>query len=168
MLSERMAEMLNQQIQKELYSEYFYLSMKAYFADENLDGFANFFDVQVKEERFHAMKFFDYVIQAGSKVTLETLEAPPNTFTSAEDVFQKTYDHEKFVTESIYKLVDLAIEERDHKTNAFLQWFVNEQIEEEATMDGVLKKLKLINNDPNGLFALDTELAKRVFNPPLA
>ena len=144
MLSDRMNKMLNEQVQKELYSAYFYLAMKAYFMDKSLDGFANFFDVQVKEERDHAMKMFDYIDRAGGKIELLPIQAPESDFKSALDIFQKTYEHEKYVTRSIYELVDAAIEERDHKTNAFLQWYVNEQAEEEETMENNLKKLEII------------------------
>lgn len=166
MASERMIEKINEQIQKELYSEYLYLSMQAYFAAENLDGFANFFKVQTQEERFHANKFFDYVNQVGGRVILRPIAGPKTDFASPEEIFQLALAHEKLVTRSIYDLVDIALEERDHTAHAFLQWFITEQAEEEATMDGILKKLKLIANDGRGLLMLDAELATRVFTPP--
>lgn len=168
MISQTLEKAINDQIQKEFYSAYFYLSMKAWFAEQNLTGFTNFFDVQVKEERDHALKFYDYVTHVGGRVVLQAIEAPPSDFASPLDVFEQTLKHEQFVTASIYSIVDMAIAEHDHKTNSFLQWFVTEQAEEEATADGILRKLKLIGNDVNALLLLDQELAKRVYNPPVA
>lgn len=165
MVTKSIENIINEQIQKELYSAYFYLSMKAWFAEQNLEGFVNFFDVQVKEERDHAMKFYDYLIHVGGRVELRVIDAPPFEFASPIDVFEQTYKHEQFVTASIYNIVDMAIAEKDHKTNSFLQWFVTEQAEEEATADGILRKLKLIGNDVNALLLLDAELAKRVYTP---
>ncbi len=168
MISAPIQQLLNDQIQKELYSAYFYLSMRAWFADKNLDGFANFFDVQVKEERDHAMKFYDYVIHVGGRIELQAIEAPPVEFASPLDVFEQTYKHEQFVTASIYTIVNQAIEEKDHKTNSFLQWFVDEQAEEENTAEGILRKLQMIGDNTQGLFMLDAELAKRVYTPIVA
>lgn len=168
MISERMEKAINEQIQKELYSEYLYLSMEAYLASLNLNGFANFFRVQQQEEHFHAMKFFDYVNQVGGRVTLGRIDAPKIDFASPEDVFKEAYAHEQLVTKSIYNLVDIALEERDHTAHTFLQWFITEQAEEEATMDNNVKKLKLIGNDGRGLLMIDAELAARVFTPPAA
>lgn len=166
MLSEKMCGLLNEQVQKEFYSAYFYLSMEAYFLDRNLDGFANFFRVQVQEERDHAMKIFSYISQAGGKIRLQQIDAPQADFASPEQVFELTYQHEQFVTKSIYTLVDQSVGEKDHATNNFLQWFVTEQVEEEATMDKILKKLKLIKDDAHALLMLDAELAQRVYTPP--
>lgn len=166
MISEKLNKLLNEQVQKEFYSAYLYLSMEAYFANQNLDGFANHFHVQVQEERDHAMKIFNYINQKGGKVELLKIDAPEIDFQSAEEVFEFTLKHEQFVTASIYNLVDNAIEEKDHGTNQFLQWFVTEQVEEEATADKLLRKLKLIKDDSNGMFMLDAELAQRVYTPP--
>lgn len=165
MISKKMEQMLNDQIRKEFYSSYLYLSMRTYFESLNLDGFANFFSVQEKEERDHAMKIFDYVNYVGGKVSLQQIDAPKNEFNSMEEVFSLSLEHEKYVTKSIYDIVDLAIEERDHKTNAFLQWFVNEQAEEENTFEAILSKVKLVGKDPNAILMLDAELAKRVHTP---
>ncbi len=167
MISTTMQNLLNDQIQKEFYSAYLYLSMKAWFAEQNLDGFANFFDVQVKEERDHALKFYAYVVHVGGKVELQAIPAPPPTFASALAVFQDSLKHEQFVTASIYNLVNQAIEEKDHKTNSFLQWFVTEQAEEEATAESNVRKLQLIGDNTQGLFMHDAELAKRVYIPPV-
>lgn len=166
MISDKINKLLNEQVQKEFYSAYLYLGMEAYFANQNLDGFANFFRVQVQEERDHAMKFFNYINQTGGKVELLQIDAPELNFNSAEEIFAYTLKHEQFVTKSIYSIVDNALEEKDHGTNSFLQWFVIEQVEEEATADKNLRKLKLIKDDPNGLFMLDAELAQRVYTPP--
>ncbi|HEY5585602.1 MAG TPA: ferritin [Ruminiclostridium sp.] len=166
MISDKLNKLLNEQVQKEFYSAYLYLSMEAYFANQNLDGFANFFRVQIQEERDHAMKFFNYINHKGGKVELLQIDAPQVDFKSAEEIFDLTLGHEQLVTKSIYNIVDNAIEERDHGTNTFLQWFVTEQIEEEATVEKNLRKLKLIKGDSNGLLMLDAELALRVYTPP--
>ncbi|OPX45764.1 ferritin [Ruminiclostridium hungatei] len=168
MLSEKINKILNEQIQKEFFSAYLYLGMEAYFTSLNLDGFANFFRVQVQEERDHAMKFFNYINQKGGKVELLQINAPEANFESAEEIFALTLGHEQFVTQSIYNIVNAALDEKDHATNTFLQWFVTEQVEEEATMEKYLRKLQLIKNDPNGLLMLDAELAQRVYTPPAA
>lgn len=165
MISEKINKLLNEQVQKEFYSAYLYLSMEAYFRNQNLDGFANFFRVQTQEERDHAMKFFNYINQASGKVELLQIDAPQVNFKSIEEIFDLALKHEQFVTKSIYNIVDNALEERDHGTNTFLQWFVTEQVEEEATADKNLRKLQLIKDDPNGLLLLDAELALRVYVP---
>ena len=166
MISEKINKLLNEQVQKEFYSAYLYLGMQAYFANQNLDGFANFFSVQVQEERDHAMKFYNYINHKGGKVELLQINAPEMNFNSAEEIFAATLVHEQLVTKSIYNIVDNSLEERDHATNTFLQWFVTEQVEEEATVEKNLRKLKLIKNDSNGLLMLDAELATRVYTPP--
>ena len=166
MISNKMNEKLNEQIQKEFYSAYLYLSMEAYFLSMNLNGFANFFHVQTQEERDHAMMFFNYVNKVGGRVVLQQLDAPKCDFSSIEEVLSMSLNHEQMVTKSIYSIVDLAMEEKDHMTNAFLQWFVTEQSEEEATADSNLKKLKLVGNDGRGILMVDAELALRVYAPP--
>lgn len=168
MVSERMLQKLNEQVQKEFYSAYLYLSMEAHLASQNLNGFANFFHVQAQEERDHAIKFFNYINQVGGKVTLGQIDAPPSEFESPQEIFRLSLEHERSVTKSIYNLVDIALEERDHTSHAFLQWFITEQAEEEATADSNLKKLKLIGNDGRGLLMIDAELAQRVYTPPTA
>lgn len=165
MISERMQQKLNEQIQKEFYSAYLYLSMEAYFASINLNGFANWFHIQAQEEKDHAMLIFDYVNRVGGRVTLMGIDAPKVEFGSIEEVLQDTLVHEQFVTKSIYDIVDVALEERDHKTNAFLQWFVNEQVEEEENADSNLKKFALVKDDGRGILMLDTEMATRIYTP---
>lgn len=165
MLGERMQQSLNEQVQKEFFSAYFYLSMEAYFTSLNLKGFANYLHVQLQEERDHAMKFFNYINHAGGNVKLLSINAPKTDFKSPTEVFELSLEHERFVTKSIYNLVDIALEEKDHSTYAFLQWYVTEQVEEEANMDGVLRRLKLVENDGRGILLLDNELAQRVYVP---
>lgn len=166
MINNRLEKLINEQIQKEFYSAYFYLSMEAYLRDINLDGFANFFRVQVQEERDHAMLFFNYLSHVGGRIKLEAIQTPPIEFKSPEDVFQAALNHEYTVTESIYNIVNAALEEKDHKTNTFLQWFVTEQAEEESNIENYLKKVQLVGDDGRGILMLDQELATRVYTPP--
>ncbi len=166
MLSQKMQDALNEQINAEYYSSYLYLSMAAHCEAINLDGFANWLRVQTQEEMAHAMKIFDFVLERGGRVELKPIEGPPAQWDSPVAIFEATLKHEQHVTSRINKLVDLAIDQSDHATNAFLQWFVNEQVEEEATADAILQKLKLMADAPGGLFLLDRELAQRTFTPP--
>ncbi len=168
MISPKLTEALNEQINKELYSEYLYLSMAAYFASEGLDGFANFFEVQVQEERFHAMKMYRFINERGGRVILKQIDAPQTEFSSPITIFEKAYEHEQYVTSLINKLMDLAIKENDHAAQSFLSWFVDEQVEEENSMETILRKLKLIGKEGQGLLMLDSQLAVRVFNPPVS
>lgn len=161
MLSQKMQEALNEQVNAELYSAYLYLSMSAHCADINLDGFAHWLRMQYQEETSHGLKIFDFVVDRGARVALKPIEGPPSEWESPLAVFQAVLDHERHVTSLINKLVDLSIAESDHATNGFLQWFVAEQVEEEATADDILQKLKLMANAPGGLFMLDRELAQR-------
>lgn len=165
MLSEKMTEALNVQLNKEMYSAYLYMSMSAYSSYIGLDGFANWFMVQYQEEMTHAMKIYDYINDHGSQVKLMEIPQPPTTFDSTLNMFEKTLEHEKYVTKSINELVDLAIDEKDHATYTFLQWYVSEQIEEEANDNEIISKLKLMGNDGSGMYMLDKELSQRVFVP---
>ncbi|MCK4234272.1 ferritin [candidate division WOR-3 bacterium] len=168
MIKERMEEALNRQLNAELYSSYLYLSMSAYFDSINLKGFANWMNVQAQEELMHAMKFYNFILERGGKITLSAIEAPPREWDSPSSTFEIVYKHEQKVTALIHDLVDLSISEKDHATNNFLQWFVTEQVEEEASADGVVQRLKLAGNSSGGLFMLDRELGQRVFTPPAA
>ena len=168
MLSNKMVKALNKQINNEIYSAYLYLSMSAYSTFKGLKGFANWFMVQYQEEMTHAMKIYDYVNDQGRQVELMTIAQPPTEFGSPLEMFEKTLEHEKFVTRCINDLVNLAVREKDHATNIFLQWFVTEQIEEEANDNEIISKLKLVGNEGNGLFMIDKELATRVFTLPTA
>lgn len=166
MLSEKLIKMLNEQIKYERYSENLYLAMAAYCASEDLAGFSNFFIVQAEEEKFHAMKFFNYIIEMDGRAEISEIEQPKNTYTSVLDVFQKAYEHEQFVTKRIYTLMDLAVDEREHATISFLKWFVDEQIEEESTFSNLVKKLERVGKDSHAIYMIDNELAQRVFTPP--
>ncbi len=165
MLSERMLNALNRQVNAELYSAYLYLSMAAYFESINLKGFANWMKVQAQEELSHAMKFFDYINERGGRVKLEAIEKPPNEWDSPLHAFEATYEHEQKVTKMINDLVNMAMEEKDHATYNMLQWFVAEQVEEEASADEIRQQLRLIGEDGRGILMLDRELGKRVFVP---
>ena len=166
MLSAKMSEALNGQLNKEIYSAYLYLSMSAYSTYIGLKGFANWFMVQYQEESVHAMKIYDYINSQGGQVKLLAVAQPPAEFKSPLDMFEKTLEHERFVTKCINDLVDLAIKGKDHATNIFLQWFVTEQIEEEANDNEIISKLKLVGDKGDALLMIDRELAARVFTPP--
>lgn len=165
MLSEKMEAALNEQLNKEIYSAYLYLSMSAYSTHIGLKGFANWFMVQYQEEMMHAMKFYNYINDQGGQVRLMAIDAPPTEFESPLDMFERTLKHEQFVTKRINDLVDLAIKKKDHATNIFLQWYVTEQIEEEANDNDIISKLKLVGKKGDALFMLDKDLAARVFAP---
>jgi ferritin len=167
MISEKIQKLLNEQIVKEFYSAYLYLSIESYLTEQNLVGFANWFRVQAQEERDHAMMFFNYVTKVGGRVKLGQIDAPKVDFASIEEALKLSLEHEQFVTRSIYTIVDAAIEERDHKTSQFLQWFVNEQTEEEANSENNLKKFQLVGNDGRGILMMNAELAARVYTPPV-
>ena len=161
MLTDKMQKALNGQLNAELYSSYLYLSMNAYFKSVNLDGFANWMYYQAQEELEHSMKFYDFIIQRGGKVVLAQIEAPQTEWDSPLAIFEATLAHEQKVTGLINDLVEIALEEHDHATNIFLQWFVSEQVEEEESVGGVLEQLKLMGDAKGGLFMIDRELAKR-------
>jgi ferritin len=168
MISKNMEEALNGQVNAELYSAYLYLSMESYFKSLNLNGFAGWMRVQTQEEITHAMKIYEFINERGGKVTLKTIEGPPIKWDCPLAVFEAVYVHEQKVTGLINDLVDLAIKEKDHATNTFLQWFVNEQVEEESSADEVVQQLKMMENAPGGMFMLDRELGQRIFTPPAA
>lgn len=168
MLKEKIQEALNKQLNAELFSSYLYLSMSAYFESINLKGFAHWMRIQTQEELVHVMKYFDFLIERGGKAILSSIESPPTEWASPLAVFEHAYQHEQKVTGLINDLVNLAISEKDHATNNFLQWFISEQIEEEASADEVVQKIKLMGDASGGLFMLDRELAQRIFTPPTA
>ena len=161
MMTKKMEKALNDQINAELYSAYLYLSMSAYFEAENLPGFANWMRIQWQEEVMHALKIYDYVNDRGGRVTLKSIDGPPTKWKSPLDVFQATYKHEQVVTGRINGLVTQAVVEKDHAANAFLQWFVTEQVEEEKSADEIVQKLKRISDVPGVVFMLDKELGQR-------
>lgn len=166
MLSEKLVEVLNKQINYEFYSERVYLAMSSFCAEQDLDGFSNFFRVQAEEERFHAMKIFDYVIEMDERVNITSSPEPQNYYESIIDVFMSALEQEKINTKNIYEITDVATDERNHATISFMKWFIDEQVEEESLMNSIIKKLKRIGNDSAALYMLDTELAARVFIPP--
>ena len=168
MISKKMEEALNEQINAEMYSAYMYLSMESYFKAQNLNGFANWMRIQTQEEAAHAMKIYGFINERGGRVTLKAIKGPPTEWDSALAVFKAVYEHEQKVTGLINNLVDLAIKEKDHASNSFLQWFVNEQVEEEASADAVVQQLTMMENAPGGMFMLDRELGQRVFTPSAA
>lgn len=163
MISEKLVTGLIKQMNYEFYSAHAYLGMAAYCSAESLDGFANFFLVQAEEERFHAMKFYNFINDMGERAIVEGFPAPHNGFDSVLEVFEKGLEHEKEVTRRIYELADIALDEREHATMTFLKWFIEEQVEEEATFDNLIQKLKRIDTDSNAFFMLDSELGKRTF-----
>jgi ferritin len=168
MLGQKMQDALNAQVNAEYYSSYLYLAMVAYFEAENLRGFANWMRVQAQEENMHAMKFYDFIVQRNGRVTLKAIEVPPATWESPLAVFEYAYKHEQHVTSLINNLVNLALAEGDHATNTFLQWFVNEQVEEEANADAIVQDLKRVGGSSEGLFLMDRELATRQPGPDVA
>ena len=168
MLSKKLCNALNKQLNNELYSAYLYLSMSSYAASIGLKGSANWFMVQYQEEMVHAMKFYSYINSRGEHTELAAIAAPPTKFKNLLEMFEQTLTHEQFITSSINELTDLAVKEKDHASQIFLQWFVTEQIEEEENDRDIIGKLKLIGDNGQGLLLLDTELAARVFVPPPA
>ena len=157
----RMQDAINEQINAEIRSSYLYLSMSAYFESQSLKGFAKWMRVQAKEELEHAMKFFDYVYERGGRVVLKPIEAVKTEWPNATEAFEDTYKHEMLVTSLIDKLTDLARSENDHASEVFLQWFINEQVEEEDNASYILSQLKMISDSTLGLLNLDRELGNR-------
>ena len=158
MINEKLQNAFNDQINKELYSEYLYLAMKTYFLEQNLMGFVNWFDVQVQEEHAHAMGMFDYLNERGGTIDLLAIDKP---------VFEGSTPLEEFVTSRINALYDVAEEVKDRAAMKFLDWYINEQVEEEASVGGVLATLKLIGDDKKALLLLDKDLATRTFTAPV-
>lgn len=168
MLPKKMEKALNTQLNAEIYSAYLYMSMAAYFESLNLVGFANWMKIQTQEELFHAQKFFDFINERGGRVIMQAVDKPETDWASTLAVFEYTYTHEQKVTSLINELVELARSEKDNATYNFLQWFVSEQVEEEASADAVLQKLRLIGDFGPGIFMVDQEMGQRVFTLPAA
>jgi len=166
MLDLTVSKLLNEQINKEFYSAYLYLDFANYFTDAGLDGFANWYTVQAKEEQDHAMLMIQFLHNNGDKVTLEALDKPNIPLKTHLDPLNGSYAHEQYVTASIYEIYDAANEVKDYRTMQFLDWFVKEQGEEEKNADDLIKKYKLYGTDAKGLYALNTELAGRIYAPP--
>ncbi len=161
MIGKKIEQELNKQINAELYSGYMYLSMSAYFESLNLGGFAGWMRQQAKEEQEHAMRFYKHIVERGGAVVLDKIDAPPKSWKSPLEAFQAVYDHEVKVTGMISSLVDLAQEEDDKPAFSMLQWFVDEQVEEEEQTDAIVQKLKMIKDSPQGLLMLDRALGER-------
>ncbi len=161
MLSKTLQETINEQIKNELYSAYLYLSMSAYCESINLPGFAHWMRLQSQEEVSHAMKFFDYLNERGSRVVLRAVDEPPSEFKSPLDVFQQTLEHEQRVTGMINGIYELAVKENDYPTQVELQWFITEQVEEEKSASEILEQLKMIGEHSASLLMLDRQLGAR-------
>ncbi len=161
MISDAMAKAINKQMNFEFLSANLYLSMSAYSSYKGLDGFGSWFYNQYFEEQIHAMKMYNYLLDQAHKVELDCCPKPASDFGTPLEVFEASLVHEREVTKRIYALVDLALEERDHGTNSFLQWFVNEQVEEESTLNSIIDKVKLVESSGNGIFMLNRELGLR-------
>ena len=165
MISKKLEDMLNEQVKNEFYSAYYYLTMAAWFTSKNLSGFANWYTVQVQEERDHAMAMMNYILRVGGKAEFRAIDAPPAEFSSPMDIFEKTLEHEQKVTGLINDLMSAAVDERDFKTQHFLQWFINEQVEEEENATGLIEKLKISGSTEAGILYMDKDAALRVYAP---
>ncbi|MBU0942851.1 MAG: ferritin [Proteobacteria bacterium] len=165
-MKKKMEKVLNNQVNAELYSSYLYLAMESYFQSISLSGFAIWMRGQVQEEMFHGMKIYDYVHERGGRVQFEAIAKPETQWESPLAAFEHILAHEEKVTQMINDLIDVALDIRDHAAKAFLDWFIMEQVEEEATVGEIVNRLRLIGDDSSGLLLLDTELAKRVFTLP--
>lgn len=161
MLNPKIQEALNQQIKYEMYASHLYLSMSAYCESIQLPGFAHWLRLQSDEERAHAMKFFDYINDRDGRVVLQAIDQPPAEFETVMDVFEQTLEHERKVTTAIHKIYDLAVQEQDYPTQVLLQWFVNEQVEEEKNAGQIVEQLNMVGSEGVALFLLDRELASR-------
>lgn len=166
MLNKEIVSKINNQINFELYSAYIYLDMSNYYADHNLNGFANWFKIQTQEERDHAMLFMDYLLNNGERVVLKDVLAPNKEYTDFRQPAIEAYAHEQKVTASIHDIYGVAYELKDFRTMQFLDWFVKEQGEEEKNTDEIIKRYDLFGNDAKGLYLIDAELAARVYSAP--
>ncbi|HKI55377.1 MAG TPA: ferritin [Anaerolineales bacterium] len=161
MINKPMQDAMNEQINKEMFSSYLYLSMAAYFEDKNLPGFANWMRVQADEEREHAMKFYDFILERGGRVQLKAIEAPKTDWSSNLEVVEEVAAHEAMVTASINDLYELAMKEKDYPSQIMLQWFITEQVEEESSVAQIVADLKLIEERGTAVLMLDKQLGKR-------
>lgn len=161
MISKSMTDAINKQINNEMYSAYLYMAMSAHSSNVGLNGFATWFMVQYHEEMFHAMKMYNYLLDQGAEPHLMGIKEPPKTFASAKEMVEKTLEHERFVTKSIHEIANLAQKENDHATYGFIQWYVDEQVEEEKNDNEILQKLKLAGESGPGLFMIDSGLGAR-------
>lgn len=167
MINEKVGKILNEQVNKELYSAYLYLSMSAYFSDLGLLGFANWMRVQTQEETAHAMLIYDFLINRGEKVVLTAIEAPPITWSNPLSLMEHALKHEVYVTSLINNIITVAEEAKDRATMSYMNWFIDEQVEEESNAKEIIDKLKLIGDDKSALYLLDKDLSTRVFVQPM-
>lgn len=165
MINEKIAKLINTQVNKELYSGYLYLDFANYYADEGLDGFAHWYEIQAQEERDHAMMMRRYLIDNGIKVTFDKIDKPDKTFKNTDDPLKAGYEHEQYVTSLINNIYAEAAKINDFKTMQFLDWFIKEQGEEEKNAEDMLKKFNLFGHDAKGLYSLNQELMARVYAP---
>jgi ferritin len=161
MMGERLQEAINEQINKEMYSAYLYLSMSAYCEAESLPGFAGWMRAQAQEEQAHAMRFFDYINARGGRVVLKAIEVPPPIWKSPQEMFEQVLEHERKVTGMVNRIYELALSENDYAAQIELQWFITEQVEEEESAGAVVEQLKRIGDQPMGLLMMDKQLGER-------
>ena len=167
MINTKLEKAFNDQINKELYSAYLYLAMKSKFAEMNLNGFVNWFDVQVQEEQAPGMGMYDYVLERGGKIDLGVIDKPEVKSDVPVEIFEQVLEHEEYVTSRINALMDVAEEVKDRAALSFLDWYLKEQVEEESNVGGILATLKLIGDDKKALLMMDKDLSTRVFNAPV-
>jgi ferritin len=165
MISKKMQDALNGQVTAEFYSAYLYLSMSTFLESIDLPGYANWMRIQYQEEKLHAEKILDYVMERDGRAIVNSFDTPPMDWKSPLHAFEDAYEHEQKVTGLINALVDTALSEKDHASQIFLQWFVNEQVEEEATVKTIVQQLKLLGDSKSGQFHMDRELGSRAFSP---
>ena len=168
MISEKIQEALNEQVNKEFYSAYMYLAMSAYCDTIGLPGFSNWMRMQFEEENLHVTKMYDYILAQGGQIHLKQIDEPPKEYGTPVDIFEKTLEHEQYVTGLIHDLMDLAVGEKDYATQTFLQWYVSEQVEEESNVNDILAPLRMVGKEGGGLMMIDQQLAKRLPPAPLA
>ncbi|MBQ1352810.1 MAG: ferritin [Firmicutes bacterium] len=166
MLDKKVVKLLNEQVNAEFYSAYLYLDFANYYADEGLDGFQNWYNIQAQEERDHALLFIQYLQNNGEKVTLEAIDKPDKKLTKLDTPLKEAFKHEQLVTSLIHTIYEAAVKVKDYRTMQFLDWFVKEQGEEEKNADDMVKKFELFGNDPKGLYALNEELGGRAYSAP--
>ena len=168
MISEKMQDALNEQVNKEFYSAYLYLAMSAYCNTIGLPGFANWMRQQYEEESLHVTKMYDYILDQGGKIHLKKIDEPPQEYGTPVNIFEQTLAHEQFVTGCINELMGIAVDERDYATQTFLQWYVTEQVEEESNVNDILAPLRMVGDDGGGLMMIDQQLSQRLPPAPLA
>lgn len=166
MLDKNVSKLLNEQINKELYSAYLYLDFSIFYEEQGLSGFANWYKIQAQEERDHAMLMLEYLQNNGEKITLEAVAKPDKTLKVLMDPLKMGLEHEQYVTSLINNIYDAAYSVKDFRTMQFLDWFVKEQLEEEKNADDMIKRMELFGNDSKGLYSLDSEYAARVYTAP--